>query len=58
MEKENQKGCLISTADPQLSEALMRAYVAGWYDGRDGAINDDRKREIAQDLIDWVTLNK
>jgi hypothetical protein len=31
-------------------EACMRAWVAGWYAGRDGVLNDDGKRACADKL--------
>jgi len=39
--------------ESRIKEALMRAYVAGWQDAHAGSLNDDRKREVAQDLLDW-----
>jgi hypothetical protein len=42
----------IAVEPAKIKEMLMRAYVAGWNDGHAGVMNDDAKREVAQDLLD------
>ena len=39
-------------------EALMRAYVAGWYDGRDGVRTDEGKADCAEELMGQVYPTK
>jgi len=33
-------------------EAVMAAYVTGWYDGRAGITNDDKKHAVAAELAE------
>ncbi len=38
-----------------IHEALMGAYVVGWNDAHSGAVYDDHKREVAEDLAAQIT---
>ena len=42
---------MVSVDLASLRNTLMTAYVRGWYDGMDGVINDDGKREVSKELL-------
>jgi hypothetical protein len=46
---------LTEEQNKRVREAIMRAYVAGWADGRRKIPNDDKKVEIANSLLDWLS---